>query len=262
MISSRHNSLVKKFRLVRDGRDRSFVFLEGFRLIEDALRSSVTFDSVLVSNRLVEDPRATELIARFSQLQVRAEVVEPEVIQYVSDVDTPQGIIALAARPSWSVDDAIRSDAPLVLLVEGLRDPGNLGTIVRSAEAFGATGVMTTRGTVDPFSTKVVRASMGSALRLPIVERIELERAVKNIHEAGLTIVATSTRASRTVTEENLARPAAILIGSEAHGLSEEAAALADTRVRIPLIGPVESLNAAIAATILLYEAARQRGFH
>jgi TrmH family RNA methyltransferase len=160
------------------------------------------------------------------------------------------------------VDDAIRSAVPLVLVVEGLRDPGNMGTILRSAEAFGATGVITTPRTVDPFSTKVVRASMGSAFRLPIVEKVEIEKAVKQMRAAGLTIIATSTRASRVVTEEDLARPAAILVGSEAVGLSEKALALADTCVRIPLIGPVESLNAAIAATILLYEAARQRGFH
>lgn len=261
MITSRQNPLIKAAHRARRGRHREFLFLEGFRLIEDALRSPIRIEALLVSHRLESEPRARELVARVSPAGTRCEIVRDEVLRSVSDVETSPGIIALASRPKWSVADVLGAPLPLVLIVEGIRDPGNMGTILRSAEAFGATGLVVLKGTTDPFAPKVIRASMGSAVRLPLIEKIALADAVMLVRQAGLTLLATSARASRLLTEENLARPLALLIGNEATGLSEAALQAADSAVRIPLVGPVESLNAASAATIFLYEATRQRGF-
>lgn len=261
MITSRQNPLIKVAHRARRGRHRELLFLEGFRLIEDALRSPIRIEALLVSHRLESEPRARELMARASAAGTRCEIVRDEILHSVSDVETPPGIIALAGRPKWSVADVLEASLPLVLILEGIRDPGNMGTMLRSAEAFGATGLVVLKGTTDPFAPKVIRASMGSAMRLPLIEKITLTDAVMLVRQAGLTLLAASAHASRLLTEENLARPLALLIGNEATGLSEAALRAADAAVRIPLVGPVESLNAASAATIFLYEAARQRGF-
>jgi TrmH family RNA methyltransferase len=230
-------------------------------LIEDVLRSPIRIEALLVSHRLQQQERTRALIARVLAAGARCEIVRDELLRSLSDVETPPGIIALAGRPKWSVSDVLRWPLPLVLILEDIRDPGNMGTMLRSAEAFGATGLLILKGATDPFAPKVIRASMGSAVRMPVIGGLALADAVTLVREAGLTLVATSAHAVRSLSEENFACPLAILIGNEATGLSEAALQAAELTVRIPLVGPVQSLNAAAAATVFLYEAARQRGF-
>ena len=152
----------------------------------------------------------------------------------------------------------LRPYQPLVIVLSGIQDPGNLGTILRSAEAFGASGVLLGEGTVSQFNSKAVRASAGSAFRLPVVA-VKLEEAIPHLREAGLRLVATSSHGGTPADQANLASPFAVFIGNEGSGLPGELMSQMDETAAVPHAGQVESLNAAVAASILLYEAARQR---
>ena len=144
------------------------------------------------------------------------------------------------------------------MVLAGIQDPGNLGTILRSAEAFGADGVVSLPGTVSAWNPKAVRASAGSVFRVPLLAVSE-EECLEELHEAGVKILATTVHAAQPAELVNMAGPVALIIGNEGNGVAEELAAKADARITIPCPGPVESLNAAVAASVLLYEAARQR---
>jgi TrmH family RNA methyltransferase len=261
-IFSRQNPLVKRYRQVRAGGERQAIFLEGTRLIKDALQSGIEIESVIVAKDLLSQPSFNALVKQLAAQQVRCEITTWEVLEYLSDVETPPGVLALARRTQRNLEEVIdpESGVPLLVLIEGLRDPGNLGTILRAAEALGADAVITTPHTVDPFSPKVIRASMGSALRLPVIDQAELPSVGSLAQQAGMSVIAAVADGGMPLTEVDLTKPVALLIGNEAFGLTDEALALASARVTIPLRRPVESLNAAMAATILLYEAARQRG--
>jgi RNA methyltransferase, TrmH family len=175
--------------------------------------------------------------------------------------ETPQPVAALVEQPEWSwthVLGAHGGGTALVVVLAGIQDPGNLGTIARSAEAFGATGIVSLSGTVSVWNPKAVRASAGSVFRVPLLaasERICMER----LREAGVRILATTVRAAQPADFVDMAGPVALVVGNEGNGVAEDLVAKADAKVTIPCPGPVESLNAAMAATVLLYEAARQR---
>jgi len=262
-IFSRQNPLVKRYRQVRTGVDRRALFLEGVRLIEDAVRSNLDIESVLVARDLLTRPPLKNLVDQLARRGVRCEVSSWDILEYLSDLETSPGILAIAYRKQASLESVVAhiEGVPLVVIVEGWRDPGNLGTLLRSGEALGVHAVVATPQTVDPFSPKVVRASMGSALRVPIIDQANLQRSVSFLKKLGLQVWAARREGDRLLTEIDFTPPTALLIGNEAVGLTDEASALATGHVKIPMRGPVESLNAAMAATILLYEAARQRGF-
>jgi TrmH family RNA methyltransferase len=178
--------------------------------------------------------------------------------------ENPQPVAALIETPDWTwahLLDGHRNVAPLLLVLAGLQDPGNLGTILRSAEAFGASGVLSLPGTVSAWNPKAVRASAGSVFRLPLLS-VSAEDCFEYLREADVKIWTTAIHSAEPADRVNLAGPIAILIGNEGNGVPLELAAQADGALTIPCPGPVESLNASIAASILLYEAARQRSVH
>jgi TrmH family RNA methyltransferase len=193
----------------------------------------------------------------------------------VAGTDTPQGVAALFRQPAWQFDDVVRGapavdgslrgDAALVVVMAAVQDPGNIGTIVRSAEAFGATGVAGTRGSADPWSPKALRASAGSGLRVPVLRGMAIPVLLAQLRVAGVRILAASSRAATAgaggadAAAADLREAVAIFIGNEGAGLPSEIEHAADARVSIPMSAGVESLNAGVAASVVLYEAARQR---
>ncbi len=186
-------------------------------------------------------------------------VVTPEIMRKISDTDTPQGVLCVAKMPSYKRED-LRGQTPLLLLLENIQDPGNLGTMMRTAEAAGVTGVLMSRDTVDLFNPKTVRATMSAIFRVPFLYTDDLIGEIRRLREEdGITVYAAHLRASRPYDEADCRKPCAFLIGNEGNGLTEEAADAASGRVHIPMQGSIESLNAAMAAGILLFEAARQR---
>ena len=280
LITSRENKWLKTFRAALRGTgpaENDPIAVEGRKLVEDALRSGLEAVALLVSESA---ERELEYVLRAASESVtgipRARVLRTtdKLFESVAGTETPQGVAALFRQPEWQFDDVLRgaasadglflAGAPLLVMMAGLQDPGNVGTIVRSAEAFGATGAVTTRGSADPWSPKAVRASAGSALRLPLLRGMAVPVLLAQLRVADVKIVVASSHATAE-TDEGSFRAAdlhdsvAIFIGNEGAGLPQEIEHAADARIAIPIAESVESLNAGIAASIVLYEAARQR---
>jgi RNA methyltransferase, TrmH family len=275
-ITSRQNPLVKRFRRVRSIGERQHVFLEGLRLIEDAINAGARFESVAFTGDLESTERGAALLDSLRRVQCRGALVSKQVMEAITDTQTPQGVAALVSRPYLELDDLFSNSPDLLVVADELQDPGNLGAIIRTAEAAGASGLITTRYTVDPFNDKAIRASMGSALRLPVVtgaNRSDIAARCRDhkikmvasraaaVHLHG--IIGDAARAERVKrsSEIDMTVPIALIVGREATGLPESAQEEADEFVHIPMADGVESLNVAAATAMLLYEAARQRGF-
>ncbi|MDT5270893.1 MAG: methyltransferase, TrmH family [Acidobacteriota bacterium] len=261
-ITSRKNPLAQRARAVRDGREKEFVFVEGVRLCEEALRASVMFEAVLYTRTLSEDKRGSTLLERLREVCLNTHVVSEDVLESVSDTKTPQGVVALARRPQTGREVVERAvGVPLVVVMHRANNPSNVGAVLRVAEAAGATGVILTKGSTDPLSPKSLRGSMGSAFRLPLWTGTTLEEVLGWCAVRAIHTVATAAGVSSLHTELDWTTPRAVVLGPEAGGLSEDELSAAGEAVRIPMREPVESLNLATALAVLLYEAARQRHF-
>jgi TrmH family RNA methyltransferase len=255
VISSRTNARVKQLRGAFQGHARlsgGLVAIEGDHLLEEALRSGMVLKTVFVSE-LREVPKVVPRGVEVLRLT-------EEVFQSVVETQSPQGVAALLVPPVFGLEDVLGagSAAALIVVAVGLQDPGNLGTLIRSAEAFGATGVLTTPGTVSAWNQKALRASVGSVFRVPVVgvEASELGglkglRLIAAVGAENAGVVAAQ--------EMDFTGACVVMIGNEGSGLAAEWLEMSDARVTIPCPGPVESLNAAVAGSLLLYEASRKR---
>jgi RNA methyltransferase, TrmH family len=261
-ITSRKNSLVQRARAVRDGREPSGVFVEGVRLCEDALRSGAAFELVLYTRSHAEQERGARLLEKLGSTGAGLQLVSGDVLEFVSDTKSPQGIVAIARRPRSGSDLLERAEGtPLIVIMHRANNPSNAGAVLRVAEAAGATGVILTKGSTDPLSPKSLRGSMGSAFRLPLWTGPTLEDAIGWCAEKEIRAVATAAGAPSLHTEVDWTTARAVVLGPEAGGLSAEELKSAHDAVRIPMREPVESLNLATALAVVLYEAARQRRF-
>jgi len=225
--------------------------------VTEAVAADVTLDAVFA-----EPGADPALLAALRSAGVEVVDVAEGALRKVLDVVNPQPVVAVAHQIQAQLGSVVRAArerrAPVLGLV-GLQDPGNAGTLVRVAEAAGCAGVVFSSGSVDVWNPKVVRASAGSILRVPVVEGVEPTDLVAAGHGASLTVVATTAGAGTAPEDLDLAGPALLLVGSEAHGLPRSLVDAADQRVTIPMQGEVESLNAAVAGSLLAFEAARQR---
>jgi RNA methyltransferase, TrmH family len=276
-ITSRQNPLVKRFRRVRAMGERQHIFLEGVRLIEDAVQAGAHFESVAFTSELESNERGAALLDLLLRgVQCRGALVSKQVMEAIVDTQTSQGVAALVSRPYHELDELFTTNPDLLVIADELQDPGNLGAIIRTAEAAGASCLITTRYTVDPFNDKAIRASMGSALRLPIATGASRLDVASRCRDRMIRIIASRAPAARAhgatentasvvnssaYYEVDLTAPSALILGREATGVSETWESNADEFVHIPMSDGVESLNVAAAAAILLYEAARQRRF-
>ncbi len=186
------------------------------------------------------------------------EIVSDSVFQYLSDTKNPQGILAVVKQLHYELDDLF-GDNPLIVVLENVQDPGNLGTILRTAEAAGVTGILMSAGCADIYNPKVTRSTMGSIFRVPFVYTPDLTGALTKLHKRGIRLFAAHLQGSEELYSEVYTGPSAFLVGNESRGLTAETVSLADKAVRIPMSGEVESLNAAIASSIMMFEAKRQR---
>lgn len=187
------------------------------------------------------------------------EVVSDSLFAKISDTCTPQGILCVVEQFHYNMKELLQKEKPLLLILENIQDPGNLGTMLRTGEGAGVDGVILSRDTVDIYNPKVIRSTMGSIYRVPFFYAEDLDRAILQVKQAGIQIYAAHLKGRQIYTEPDYTKGTAFLIGNEGNGLREETAALADTYIRIPMEGRVESLNAAIAAAVLMYETGRQR---
>ncbi len=261
MITSRDNSLLRQARAVRDGKIEELIFVEGLRLCEEAQRSNLEIEAVIVSEELLRKDRAAAAIAELSRVSKRTVSVSEKLLESISYTKTPQGIVVLAVRPDSSEQRLAESIAanPLLVVLHQINNPVNVGAILRTAEAAGATGVITTKNTSDPFSPKSLRGAMGSAFRLPIWSGPSFEEVVDWCRRRGIITACADAEATTDYTDLDWTRANALLLGPESTGFTAEELILADQKVKIPMKGMAESLNVSVAAGILLFEAARQR---
>ena len=246
---------------MRDGKIDDLIFVEGLRLAEEALHSGLEIEAVIYSDEIAEKERAARFLEAVALVCNRLASVSEKLLATISFTKTPQGIILLAKRPESGKTKLEISEgrSPLLVILHGLNNPVNVGAIMRSAEAAGATGVITTTNTADPFSPKSLRGAMGSAFRLPIWKGASYGDALSWCAAHNIKTVCADVKASTLYTDINWTTPRALIVGPESTGLSLEEVDAADEAVRIGMHGEVESLNVGVAAGILLYEAARQR---
>jgi TrmH family RNA methyltransferase len=261
-IASRQNPVITRYRSVARGEkagDRKFLVLDGPHLVDEALAAGLSIQHALVAADAVNRPDMATIVSSLEARNVELHTASPSVLNAASPVQSPSGIVAIAIRPSGGEARIYGSARPLVVIACDVQDPGNLGAIVRVAEAAGAAGVVAAGMCADPFGWKALRGSMGSALRLPIAVTTDTRQAVADAVTHGCRTVAAVPRDGESLFEVDLAPPLAILIGGEGAGLPPALIDKATLRVTIPMQEPVESLNAAVTAAILVYEARRQR---
>jgi len=256
LLTSPANERLKHARRVRDGREPELIFIEGERLTEECLSAGLALTACFHTPE--PSARSQQILAALRARGCPLFAATEAVLATISDTVNSQGLIVLAERPTSGLQPMLTAAQPLVVGLDAVQDPGNFGTIVRTAEAAGASGVLALKGSVDAFAPKTLRSAMGSAFRLPIVAGASVA-VIQQVQAAGLTVVGTVLDASLSYTDFDWRQPTLVLLGNEARGMRPEVLALCDVRVRISLQPPVESLNVAAAAAALLFEAARQR---
>lgn len=260
MITSTANARIKQLTLwnqkAKARREDGVFIAEGIKMFEEAPPGWVR--EVYLSEGFYEK-MPEKLAAKLDHCSY--EVVSDSVFEKISDTQTPQGILCVLKQPKYSFMDmgVMRQTHPLVMVLEDIQDPGNLGTILRTGEGAGVTGVIMSKETVDIFNPKAIRATMGSIYRVPFLYVDSLAEVIERLKRSNIRIYAAHLSGERCYSELNYTRGCAFLVGNEGNGLKEETAALADAYLKIPMEGRVESLNAAIASAILMYEAHRQR---
>ncbi len=256
LITSPANERLKHARRVRDGREDDLIFVEGERLIEECLQSGLALAACFHSPEL--SPRAQKILAELADRDCTLLPTADAVLATISDTVNSQGLIVLAQRPTATLDQVF-SSGELIVCLDAVQDPGNFGTILRTSEAAGASSVIALKGSVDAFAPKTLRSAMGSAFRLPIATDVNPMEFLAKSREAGLKIVAATAEGETIYSNFNWRQPAVIILGNEANGVSAELLEQSDARINIPLQTPVESLNVASAAAVILFEAARQK---
>lgn len=258
MITSTSNQQIKNLlQLQKKGKvrkEQDVFVVEGVKMYQEAPGERIV--KTYVSRTFYEKPENKRLLD-----EDRLEVVEDRVFAAASDTKTPQGILSIVKQSHYNLKEILTiSSSPHLLILENLQDPGNLGTIMRTAEGAGVDGIIMTSDTVDIYNPKTIRSTMGSLYRMPFFYTDNIEEILKELKEKEITTFAAHLKGSRNYYEEDYSGGTAFLIGNEGNGLSEALSAQADCYIKIPMSGKVESLNAAIAASILMYEVKRQRG--
>lgn len=269
MIASRANPQVKELRAAVRHRPNGHCVVEGIRLAEELVRSGLSVSVLAHSPRLVKTQRGQALLdslRRLSGGQAREVFVTDEIMEYLSETKSSPGVLVLAGipdsliHPPWWGErlPGFNGDLPVWLLADGVSDPGNLGTLIRSSEAFGSAAMLVAGQSADPYSPKAIRASMGSVFRVPVVRLRDPVGELTRLSALGVSVVSAAARAPDELSGAELRTPLIVAVGSEAAGVSEEISALGVGLVSIPTLGTTESLNVGVAGSIILYEFVRR----
>lgn len=257
IIESLQNNLIKKLVSLKQKKSRQkykLFLVEGIRFINEIPNNWE------VEQYVVSESFEKKYLDKIKQLKSKSKVytVTDSIFKSISDTDTPQGIIATCIQKNFNISDVICDNAFLII-ADNLQDPGNLGTIIRTADAAGATGVLLSQNTVDLYNPKTLRATMGSIFHIPIIQNIDISETILDLKSNNITVIASSLKATTTPYLVNLKKSVAVIVGNEANGVDENILNKADVLVKLPLVGRAESLNVSVASGILLYEIVRQR---
>ncbi len=265
MITSADNKQIKEvIKLNTNSRARrkaGLFVVEGRKMFMEAPMDRI--DHIYVQRTFYEGEGREELLNKDSSLtedSALVEIVDDKVFKLMSDTLTPQGILTLVKAKDYSLDDLFASGKkPLIMVLESLQDPGNFGTILRTGEGAGVTGIIVNNTTVDRFNPKTIRSTMGSVYRMPVYETDDIPKTLDELKKRGVKTYAAHLKGENEFYQEDYREATAFLIGNEGKGLSDEVSDAADILIRIPMEGEVESLNAGVAASLLMYESLRQR---
>lgn len=256
MITSTANAQVKNLmqlmKKVKARTEQGVYVVEGVKMFQEAPREEIV--KVYLSEELYEKGILKEALKNVSY-----EVLKNEVFCHVAETKTPQGVLCVMKQKKYTLEELTKGKLPLLLVLENIQDPGNLGTMLRTAEGAGATGILLSKGCVDIYNPKTIRSTMGSIYRVPFAYTEDLLADLDRLHDKGIKTYAAHLKGKGWYDEESYREPVAFLIGNEGNGLSDEVSAKASRYIKIPMEGKLESLNAAVAAAILMYEASRQR---
>lgn len=254
MITSSSNAQVKRViqlnKKAKERKKQQVFVAEGLKMFQEAPKEWV--EQVFVTENFLIEHK--ELL-----LGIDYEVVEERIFNQMSDTQTPQGVLCLIRMPAYSLEEVLAGECPLCMILEDLQDPGNVGTILRTAEGAGVTGILLSRSTVDVFNPKTIRSTMGSVYRMPFAYIDDLCAVLPELKAREIMTYAAHLQGENAYDGEDYSKGTAFFVGNEGNGLSEHLSLRADRLIRIPMEGKVESLNAAIASSILMYEAYRQR---
>lgn len=257
MISSTSNSQIKNINKLlkssKERREKGVFIVEGIKMFLEAKKLG------LIEKAYFSEELYKEWIQDVNLRDVNHEVVDNKVFKQISDTKTPQGILAIVRMQNAFLEDILDRDSFELIFLEDLRDPGNLGTIVRTAEGAGGSAIILSKESVDIYNPKVVRATMGSIFRMKVLYVEDIKDAMKKAQAAGAVLYATHLKGKKFYDEVEFESKVGIVIGNEANGIKEETASQADCYMKIPMCGRVESLNAAVATSIIMYEILRQR---
>ena len=258
MITSTSNAQVKQVaaltKKAKYRKETGLFVVEGGKMFSELPKERI--HAVYATEKFLADSAHREMMKGVRKV----ETVSEDVLKAMSDTQTPQGILALVKQYEYRVEDILKSPGPAhIMILETIQDPGNLGTILRAGEGAGVTGIIMNNGTADIYNPKVIRSTMGSIYRVPFVYVDDLRATLNLLKKQNIHLYAAHLAGKNSYDEEDYHGGTGFLIGNEASGLEEETAAMADTLIRIPMLGQVESLNAAVASAILMYETARQR---
>lgn len=255
MITSTSNTKIKtivKYNKSAKDRKKDDVFLvEGVRMFRE-----------VPTDMLVETYATQKFFEEHQELfdNISYELVDDHIMNTITDTKTPQGVVSIVKRRHYTLDEVCESTLPLIMALENIQDPGNLGTIMRTSEGAGVTGLLMSKDTVDIYNPKVVRATMGSIFRIPFLYVEDLTQIVHDLQSKGFEGYSAHLQ-GKIFYDYNYTKPTIFCIGNEGNGLSDELSMTTKSKIKIPMCGSVESLNAATASTVLMYEAMRQRGF-
>lgn len=258
--SSQNNTIkeIKALHLKKNRDSRGLYFVEGIRFVSDAAESGQEFVKVIISNKLQELNGGAKVIEQVTAVCPEVFLVPEKLFNELSDTQSPQGILAVLKKKEFDRSRVIKEGGTVVVL-DGLQDPGNVGTVIRTADAAGISAVLMTKGCVDLYAPKVLRATMGSVFHLPVFEGLNIVELIGQLKLEGYKVVASHLDGKNNYYDEDMTGKSAIIVGNEANGIGEETAEKADRLVKIPMPGRAESLNAAVAAALMIYETVRQK---
>lgn len=260
-ITSSKNPLIKEIKSLyrRKERWKSKLFIiEGIKIIEEAISNNVTLRNIVYTDKLLSTNDGMDFFRKVEKVYNIAYVPE-NIFSEICDTENPQGIIGIAEFDVKEVENIFKINTPLLLYLDGVQDPGNMGTIIRTADAFKISGIILGDGCVDPYNPKVIRATMGSIFRIPLYFIKEIYPYISKFNNNNVKIVATSLEGSIPVYDADFKEGSLVIIGNESKGVDKKLLDISSNLIKIPMPGEAESLNAGVAASIIMYEAMKQR---
>ena len=253
VISSKNNEIIKNIKKLKDKKYRENKYIvEGERIVEEAIQENVEISVIVIEETFYNNIEKQDLIKKAKKYNTL--IVTDKVFLDISDVKTPQGILAVINK---NENKEIDKNAPYIMALDNLQDPGNIGTIIRTLDSANIKQLIVSKGSVDAYSPKVVRSTMGAIFRVNVIEVENLVETMQNLKNSGFEVVSTSLETDKSIYDISYNKKV-VIIGNEANGVSKEILEMSDYKVKIPMLGKTESLNASVAASIMIYEYVRE----